>query len=258
MYNDILTIGSVTIIHGYGLMIAIGIMAAILTASYRAGKKGLSKDAIYDTALLGMATGFIGAKLLFCILDIKAVIKNPRLIISGEGFVVYGGIIAGVLSAYIYCRVRKIVFLEYLDVLLPSVAIAQGFGRIGCFLAGCCYGKETESIFGIAFHNSTMAPNGVKLIPTQLFSSEGDFSIAGIIFICESYAERKGKKPGRGFGSGLYLILYSVGRFVIEFFRNDYRGSLGVLSTSQCIAIGTLLLGSIIFWRSRKTAEKKV
>lgn len=258
MHNDILTIGSVTIIHGYGLMIAIGIMVAILTASYRAGKKGLDKEAIYDTALLGMLTGFMGAKLLFCILDIKAVIANPKLIISGGGFVVYGGIIAGVLSAFIYCKVKKIVFLEYLDVLLPSVAIAQGFGRIGCFLAGCCYGKETDSIFGIAFHNSTMAPNGVKLIPTQLFSSAGDFAIAGIIFAYESYVKRKGRKTGRGCGSGLYLILYSVGRFIIEFFRNDYRGSLGFLSTSQCIAIGTLILGIIIFGKSRKNSIEKV
>lgn len=88
---------------------------------------------------------------------------------------VFGGIIGGILTGLLYCRIRKLVFFKYADVILPSVALAQGFGRIGCFLAGCCYGKETESVFSVIFQNSEYAPNHVALIPTQLYSSGLDF-----------------------------------------------------------------------------------
>ena len=64
-----------------------------------------------------------------------------------SGFVVFGGIIGGILTGFLYCRIKGLIFFKYADVILPSVALAQGFGRIGCFLAGCCYGKETESFF---------------------------------------------------------------------------------------------------------------
>jgi phosphatidylglycerol:prolipoprotein diacylglycerol transferase len=127
----------------------------------------------------------------------------------------------------------------------PSVALAQGFGRIGCFLAGCCYGRETDTAIGIAFHNSPIAPNGVKLIPTQLFSSAGDFLIAVVLLV---YA-RKGRKRGKV--GALYLVLYSVGRFIIEFFRNDYRGSIGVLSTSQFISLIILAIGTVMFFMGK-------
>jgi phosphatidylglycerol:prolipoprotein diacylglycerol transferase len=85
--------------------------------------------------------------------EIESVLKNPMLIISGDGFVIYGGTIGGI-AAVIYCRIKKVSFQTYLDLLVLSVALAQGFGRIGCFLAGCCYGRETDSPFCIVFQNS--------------------------------------------------------------------------------------------------------
>jgi phosphatidylglycerol:prolipoprotein diacylglycerol transferase len=150
----------------------------------------------------------------------------------------------------IYCRIKKISFLAYLDLLAPSVAVAQGFGRIGCFLAGCCYGRETGSDFCIVFHDSLYAPNGVKLIPTQLLMSAGNFLIALILLL---YAKKDKKK---GSAVGLYLILYSAGRFVIEFFRADYRGTVGFLSTSQFISIFTLILGILLFATKLFNREK--
>ncbi len=240
MYNDILKIGGMTI-HGYGLMIAIGVLAAILLAVFRAKRKGLSQDAVYSLALLVMLFGFIGAKLLYVIVDIQAVIADPALIISGNGFVVYGGIIGGVAAMMIYCRVKKYSFLQYFDLVAPSVALAQGFGRIGCLLAGCCYGQETDCACGIIFTHSDIAPNGVRLIPTQPIMSAGDFLIAGALLL---YAR---KDHARGRVGGLYLILYSVGRFAIEFFRADYRGAIGPLSTSQFISIFIFVLGVLLF-----------
>lgn len=240
MYNDIIKIGGLTI-HGYGLMIGLGVLCALFLAEYRAKKRGFSSDQVLNIFLLVLISGFIGAKLLFCLVEIKAVIANPGLILSGDGFVIYGGIIGGIAAVIIYCRVKKTSFLAYLDLLVPSVALAQGFGRIGCFLAGCCYGRETDSAFCIVFQNSLYAPNGVGLLPTQLMMSAGNFLIAVILLL---YAKKDRKKGGTG---GLYLILYSAGRFVIEFFRNDYRGSIGFLSTSQFISIFTLVLGILLF-----------
>jgi phosphatidylglycerol:prolipoprotein diacylglycerol transferase len=173
----------------------------------------------------------------------NAFFNEPMRILSGSGFVLYGGIIGGILAAIMYCKSKRVNFFQYFDLTVPSVALAQGFGRIGCFLAGCCYGRETDSAIGIVFHNSSIAPNGIKLIPTQLLSSAGDFLIVIVLLL---YA-RKDRKTGKV--GALYLILYSVGRFIIEFFRNDYRGSIGILSTSQLISLIILAIGTVMFFR---------
>lgn len=244
MYNEIFRIGFLSI-HGFGLMIGIGILCALVITGKRAKKRGLDADFVYSLGIVSLVFGLIGAKLLYCIVEIDAFLDEPMRILSGNGFVLYGGIIGGILAAMMYCKFKRISFLQYFDLTVPSVALAQGFGRIGCFFAGCCYGRETDTGIGIAFHNSPIAPNGVKLIPTQLFSSAGDFLIAIVLLI---YA-RKDRKRGKV--GALYLILYSVGRFIIEFFRNDYRGSIGILSTSQFISLIILVIGTSMFFMKK-------
>jgi phosphatidylglycerol:prolipoprotein diacylglycerol transferase len=172
-------------------------------------------------------------------------------IFSGGGFVVYGGIIGGILSAYITCRIKNKRFIQYFDLTIPSVALAQGFGRIGCFFAGCCYGIETNSSIGIIFHSSGFAPNGVKLMPTQLISAAGDFLIFGLL-VLYSRKPRAGGKVG-----GLYMILYGAGRFILEYFRGDLRGSVGTLSTSQFISLFILALGLVVFFLAAKLIRAK-
>ena len=105
MHNDILSIGSITI-HGYGLMIAIGFMVALLVGTYRAKKKGLDPEVVSSIAMLAIVCGFLGAKLLYVIVEFDDFLKSPMDVIGSEGFVVYGGIIAGALSAIIYCRIK--------------------------------------------------------------------------------------------------------------------------------------------------------
>ena len=114
MKTDILTIGKITI-HGYGLMIAIGILCCIAMGMYRAKKYKLNPEAVIDIALYGVLAGFLGAKLLYVIVEFPAFIKDPLSVLGSEGFVVYGGIILGVLAAIIYCKVKGLVFLEYFD-----------------------------------------------------------------------------------------------------------------------------------------------
>lgn len=242
MYNDILTLGPITI-HGYGLMIALGILFAVILGQRLAKKFGLDADKLTNLAYACLIFGFVGAKLLYCIVEFDKVIADPMEFISGSGFVVYGGIIAGVIAGIVYTRKYHMDFWKYFDIAMPCVLLAQGFGRIGCFLAGCCYGKETDSIIGVVFPASSLAPSGVKLIPTQLISSIGCFMIVGVLLYFLN------KKHRDGTIGSLYLIFYSIGRFIIEFFRNDYRGSIGILSTSQFIAILTLILGIILYMR---------
>lgn len=240
MYNDIFSIGPVTI-HGYGLMIALGIIAAFIAATKLAKSKKIDPDELYTLTFIAVFGGFACAKVLFCIVEWKSFINNPLSTLGSDGFVVYGGIIGGTLLCAFYCIHKKLPFWKYFDTVLPAVAIAQGFGRIGCFLAGCCYGRETTSPIGIAFHNSRFAPNDIPLIPTQLFSSAGCFILAAVLFM---YSKKK--RPD-GCTGALYLILYSIGRFIIEIFRNDFRGVIGPLSTSQFISCFILLSGIILY-----------
>lgn len=250
MYNDLFSIGPVTI-RGYGLMIGLGIVAAILLGEYRAKKRGLNGEAIYGLTFFAVVTGFVAAKLLFILTQWENFLKNPKAYLSFEGFVVFGGIIGAILSLYLYCRVKKLDLLDYLDLMAPSVALAQAFGRVGCFLAGCCYGRETDSCIGVVFTHSAYAPNGVKLLPTQLFMSAGDLLLMLILLWYSSKERMKGRT------TMLYLILYSLGRFALEFLRNDNRGTVGILSTSQFIGILTAIAGAIGYWIILPMLEKR-
>jgi phosphatidylglycerol:prolipoprotein diacylglycerol transferase len=242
MHPILFKLGLITV-YSYGFMIAMGIISALLLSVYRGKKLGFDTDAIMDLGMYGVVGGFIGAKLLFWTVEFSNIIHNPNYIVEtlSSGFVVYGGIIGGVVTGYAYCKIKGLDFLSYLELIVPAIALAQGFGRIGCFETGCCYGRETDSILGITFQNSLYAPNGVPLIPTQLFSSAGDFIIAGILLYYSSKSQKRGQV------SGLYMILYSVGRFIIEIFRGDPRGNVGILSTSQFICIFMFFIGIYIF-----------
>jgi phosphatidylglycerol:prolipoprotein diacylglycerol transferase len=229
-------------IYGYGTMIAIGILAALLTLSYRSKKQGYDEDSILNMAIIAIIAGVLGGKLLFIITEIKNIIANPSVLKDfGSGFVIYGAIIGGVIGVYVYSKRKQWGLLKVFDLVIPSVALAQGFGRIGCFLAGCCYGKVTTSSFGVKFRQDSLAPVDACLLPTQLYSSIFDFLLAAFLF----WYSRKERKEGRVFS--LYLVLYSVGRFAVEFLRDDPRGNVGMLSTSQFISIFIFVLGIVLY-----------
>ncbi len=248
MHNKIVEIFGITI-YGYGLMIGLGFIMAVLLSSYRAKRRGLSSDAVTDLAIIALVVGFLGAKVMYIIVEFKDFLANPMAVLGSSGFVVYGGIITGVLSAILYCRIKKLSFLDYFDLMMPGVAVAQGMGRIGCFLAGCCYGRATDSWLGVVFPEGSIAPAGVKLLPTQLFSAGGDFLIAILLILISQ------KKPKTGIVGSLYLIFYGVGRFVIELLRNDPRGGVGALSTSQFISIFIVAGGIFLYTRCRRRPQ---
>lgn len=250
MYNELLKIGPFTI-YGYGLMIAIGILAAYFAAEYRARKKQMPYEEMISLLLWCVIGGFASAKILYWMTQWKEILQNPGFVLEtlGDGFVVYGGIIGGILAGFLYCKMRRLKFLQFFDLVMPSVALAQGFGRIGCFLAGCCYGKETQCFLSVVFQNSLYAPNGIPLIPTQIYSALLDFLHAGILI----FFSEKLKKDGQT--AALYLIFYSAGRFMMEFLRGDLeRGSIGSFSTSQFIAVFLFLAGLFLFLFLNSTA----
>lgn len=254
MKIELFHIGSFAV-HGYGFMIGIGFLLALMVGCIRAKRLGLKDEAVIDIAILAGVCGFAGAKVLYVIIGFRDFLENPLEVLGSAGFVVYGGIIAGVLVSILYCRIKKLQFMEYFDLVMPEVALAQGFGRIGCFLAGCCYGRETDSHFGVVFPEGSMAPAGVRLIPTQLISAAGDFLIAGIlIWIAHQFLYKNQKLIPGDIGCS-YLLLYGVGRFVIEFFRNDYRGAVGFLSTSQFISVFIVALGATFMVYNRKRQQ---
>ena len=240
MFNDI-HIGPITF-HMYGLMIAIGFVTALYVAIYRGKKKGLREDIFYGIFYCAIIGGALGSRILYYIVEIPHIINDPSILWNFKvGYVVYGGIIGGILASYRDCRVEKVNVLEYFDLVMPEVSLAQGFGRLGCFFAGCCYGRPTDAWYGITFTHSQMAPNGVSLIPTQLISSAADFIFAAVLMFYAS------KSPKKGRVASMYMVLYGIGRFSIEFLRNDYRGSVGILSTSQFISIAVVAIGLIIY-----------
>lgn len=241
MHNELFTIGPITI-YGYGLMIAIGIMAAYLNTERLAKKAGLDPEPVFNILIIGVSFGIVGAKLLYYITVLDEIIANPKTLLNlTEGFVVYGGIIAGILAAALYCKRKNLTFFRYLDAAAPSIALAQGFGRIGCFLAGCCYGMPIDTPFSITFTHSAYAPNNIPLFPSQLVSSAFDF--LHFFLLCALY--KRNRTPGKI--GAFYLIFYSIGRFIIEFFRGDLeRGNIGTLSTSQFISVFVAIAGIIL------------
>ena len=242
MRSELLHIGPFTL-YGYGLMIGIGILAAWILAAVRSKKIGLDPDKVFSWVLCALIGGLGGAKVLFWILEWREIAADPGFLIDtiGDGFVVYGGIIGGILVTWIYCRIKKDPFPVTFDLFMPSIALAQGFGRLGCLLAGCCYGKETEHFPSITFHTSEFAPNGVPLIPTQIYASLLNL----LHFLLLLLIARHKKKDGQV--AAAYLIFYSIGRFALEFLRGDKgRGAVGLLSTSQFISIFILAAGLLL------------
>lgn len=255
MHNDILTIGSYTI-HGYGLMIGLGVLFAYLDAEHRAKKSGVAikEEYVLPALIWCVAFGLIGAKVLYWLTILGDIMKNPSILLEdfSSGFVIYGGIIGGLAAVLVYSKRRKLNFLPGLDVVMTSLALGQGFGRIGCLLAGCCYGVETHGWFTVTFHNSVFAPNGVALVPTQVIASALDF----LNYFALSAIYKKRKVPGTV--TACYLLFYSTGRFILEFFRGDLiRGEVGVLSTSQFISLLVALAGAIMLVRLNQKKQRE-
>lgn len=237
-------IGSISI-YGYGVMMALGLISAVSLGCYRAKFYNIDPDVFFNGAFWGIVFGLLGAKLMYYIVEIKEVIANPRILLDvGSGFVVYGGLITGILTPYFYfTKVKKGSTLDKLDLAMPSISIGQFFGRMGCLMAGCCYGKalHTHAWYGMTFPVNSSAPAGIELYPTQLMSAIGNLLLCVFLIVITDHVRFRGQVVS------LYMMIYSAGRFLIEYLRDDPRGSVGIFSTSQFIAI-IMFTGGLILW----------
>ena len=257
--------------YSYGLMIGLGALLAIFVSEWRAKRRGLDGELVFSAAVWGLFAGLLGAKLTFIISNIKYLFTDPGYVLGTDGFTVYGGVVLGILVGGLIVRRKKVDVPLYLDLVIPQIALAQGFGRIGCFLAGCCYGKPTHSHIGVIFPPEAIAPSGVPLIPTQLISAIGDFLIFIILLLLSNYTTdylkvKKGEGPGtdrKSFFqppsiSGMYLILYGIGRFAIEFLRADPRRTALGLTSNQYVSILFLAAGIALIVYGAKRAKRLV
>jgi len=228
MYPVIFAIGPLTI-YSYGLLLAIGFLTAIWLAMRNVrGKAGFDEDKIVDLALVMLVAGIIGARLTYVLLNINEYINSPLEIIKIHhgGLVFYGGLIAALVSAWIWVRHWKLSFLKIADIMLPYVALGQAIGRIGCLLNGCCYGRTTDLDISICL------PGHVNsLHPAQVYSS----LFLLVIFVTLRIIADRSEKPGLVTVS--YFIFYAAGRFVVEFFRGDVPEVFLGLTFSQLVSV---------------------
>lgn len=241
----------------YGLMIVLGVILAAILAIYRAGKsQKVSRIDMFTASMVVFIVSILGAKILFLLTEFDLYCGNFSLLISdpvkyfgnlaGSGLVFYGGFIGGALGMIGYCKVFKLNIIDYFDAAIPSIPLAHAFGRLGCFCAGCCYGRESER-FGIVFRNAlTGVSSTTRVIPTQLIEACFNLILCAALIL---YARRERR---RGTVMGLYMVCYGVFRFFIEYLRDDeIRGAFLCFSTSQWISlvliipVGILLLCGI-------------
>ncbi len=225
----------------YGLMTMLGYLAAMLYCLKQRHKIGISKDELFDIIFYIILGAIIGGKLFFIFFNWDSFAASTLVEKIRYGFVFFGGFIGAVTAGIIVARVKKLPFFKFADFFAPAIALGHAIGRIGCFLAGCCYGKVSHSFLSVKFHNpECLVPHhlhDVGLYPTQLMESLGNF----ILFFILLTVFNKKHKEGTVIAS--YIIGYGLIRFIVEFFRGDDRGSyiLG-LSPSQFIAAALIIL----------------
>ena len=193
-----------------------------------------------DLGIWIIISALVGAKLLLLVVDYRPFLANPRTIVDllRSGGVFYGGLIAAVTVALVYIWRHRMPMWTTTDVFAPGIALGHVVGRLGCLLAGCCFGRPTSVPWAISFHDpnafaTSGTPLGVSLHPTQLYEAGAEALILAFLLAFE----RRGRPfPGRTFWS--YMLLYGVSRFIIEFYRGDPRGTVfDALSTSQFVSV---------------------
>lgn len=241
-------------IRWYGIIIATGVIAAFVVSYFLAKKKDLDFDIITDGFLWSFPFSIIGARLYYVAFEFQNYHTFWEVInIRKGGMAIHGGLIGGLLAAYIFTRVKKINFFEYIDVIMPGVILAQAIGRWGNFMNQEAHGGQVTEAFISKFPEfiqNGMFINGAYYHPTFLYESIWDL----LVFFILVYILYK-KKQNHGVVIGSYMVLYSVGRFFIEGLRTDSLMVLG-LRTAQIISLVGIIFGAIIVGFTMRNNKK--
>ena len=257
MHPILFQFGSFTI-YAYGFFIAVGFVTALTLTSLkiRKSKIGISFGNLIDLFFYTVLSALIGSRVLFVWINFDNYRQHPLQIFKlwEGGLVFYGGVILAVGVSFWYMRWHRLPLWKVADLISPFIALGLSFGRIGCFLAGCCYGKETSLPWAVIFKSpDSLAPLNVPLHPTQLYDAANGLAI----FFFLSWMEKRKMFDGQIFW--LFLFLYSVTRFFIEILRGDPRGFLfgDLFSTSQAIGLLLAILSLFMLFYMNKNYRRK-
>ena len=248
-------------LHTYGLLIATGFLLAMTLAKRQAEREAEDPDKIVDLAFYLLLAGLIGARFVFILTKLNDYIRRPHEIFMfwQGGLVWYGGFIAAAVYVYYYARKYRLPYFKYVDIMIPYMALAHAFGRMGCLAAGCCFGKVTDMPWGIIFPNGSMAhqaqqssgliglsDHALPIHPTQLYEAGAEMAMFWLLLVM-----RRTKR----FHGQLFLVwigFYPILRSTIEMFRGDKERGVYLLSTSQYISILVAIAAVALFIYFRK------
>ena len=248
----------------YGLMMAVGFLLCGAISFWRTRKRGMQGENLIIIAAVLFLFALLGGILFYDLVTygpsqiVELIRKGDWEHLISGGIVFYGALTGGVIGAFIGSRIAHEDLRDYLDIVVPVIPLGHAIGRIGCFCAGCCYGRPTDSMIGVVYTDPVGgAPTGVRLLPTQLIESAYNLLLFGILMAVSK------RTTSRYLTTFLYCILYGCFRFVLEFFRYDsIRGTAAGLSTSQWVSIvliaGARITGAVyrLVKKKKKTSEE--
>lgn len=250
-------------IFSYGFMLLVGFLAALLLAQRRGKREGINPDLLFDMAFWVLVCGIVGARLWYLVQYHEKVFAGKQGLelvkaavnLSNGGIVLYGSLLGGTAAFFWFCWKHKLNALQMADIVMPSVFVGVGFGRIGCLLNGCCYGDRCELPWAITFPGGSVpwqelvhrgfldetSPATFALHPTQIYSSINAFLLAWVL---AAFFPRR-RHTGEVFALG--CVLYPISRFVIELLRGDEMGQFGTgLTISQLASLGVAAAGVVM------------
>ena len=253
MHPILIKIGSIPL-YTYGLFVALGFLTALGLAQKEARRLGENPALMVDLGFYLLIAAIVGSRVFFLIVNPDVILDNPLAAfqIWKGGLVFYGGFIAALITAIVFVRKKKLSFMRVADIFAPGLAAGHAVGRIGCFFAGCCYGKECDLPWAVVFKDPlSLAPTGIHLHPTQLYSVAANLIVFSILW----FSRKRISIQGRLFW--LYVLLYGVIRTTLEFFRGDPRGFIfGGPSVSQVIGVALACVAAVALLLSRKQKVK--
>lgn len=243
-----LTFNSSLLLSTYIFIMSMICCISLLWAIKRADQRGLSRHKTLDYSLVIMISGILGARLFHVIFEYPDYYLQYPLdifLLYQGGFVFYGGFLFAFLGCFIVIKYRKDNLTLWMDFFTPIISLGYALGRIGCFLAGCCYGKPSSVSWAVTFSPDALAPANIPLHPTQLYLSGAEFIIFALILL----VEKKNFFP-KGCLFYFWLLLHSISRLIVEPFRGDFRGEI-FLSLSPSSWISFILILTCLFYLSR-------
>ena len=251
-------------VHWYGILVATGFLAGLWTAGRRAQSVGIAPDRVYDLGPWLIVGGLAGGRILYVISYWREQFAdNPFpevFMVQHGGLVFYGGLIGATLAGVGYVLWKKLPLWKMADILAPSIALGYAFGRIGCLMNGCCYGRECDLPWGITFpttHTDSYPQghptHGLPVHPTEVYDSALNFCF----YIFLAWLFKRKKFDGQVFA--IYLMGYAVLRSFVEYFRGDYPVHYlgGVATPAQLLSIGIVAGGVLLFVWLRRPQEKR-